>query len=163
MSKKNKQWYKIEDYSLPELDSRLWDVFSLYTRLRFSDDRGAVSCVTCGKEFYFRKIQAGHYRSRKCKYVKFSEFNVHPQCAGCNKYLKGNPIKYRKFLLKTYGEHIVNYIEDAPDIYKRDRFAYQELTRLYFDKLIHLDNYHLDEGKFEKTHNKFLRLLKESE
>lgn len=161
--KKNRQRYQLEDYQLPELDSILWDAFSLYTRLRFSDGRGAVSCVTCDKEFYFRKIQAGHYRTRSCKYVKFSEFNVHPQCAGCNKYLKGNPIKYRKFLLKTYGEYVIDYIEDAPDMYKRDRFTYLELIRLYFAELINLDNYNLDESKFEKKHSKFLRLLKESE
>jgi len=48
-------------------------------------------------------------------------------------------------------------------MYKRDRFTYLELIRLYFAELINLDNYNLDESKFEKKHSKFLRLLKESE
>ena len=162
--KKNKQWYKIEDYSLPELESRLWDVFSLYTRLRYTTDGGVMSCYTCPRTGVFRqdKFECGHYISRVNKTIKFSEYNNHVQCYDCNHPLEGNKPVYRKNLIKDYGQHIVDFLEAAPRYCKRDRFWFRQMIIEYYDKLTRLDNYHLDEGKFQKKHSKFLRLLKEA-
>lgn len=157
--------YQIEDYQLPELEKILWSVFSLYTRLRYTTKSGQMNCFTCDKAGVFRKdkFDCGHYIVRINKTIKFSEYNNHVQCYDCNKNLEGNKHVYRKNLISMYGQHIVDELENAPRLCKRDRSYFREMISIYLDKLRRLNNYNLDEGKFEKTHSKFLRLLKESE
>lgn len=98
-------------------EDKLWTVFSKYIRLKNADPKGYVTCCSCGQIKHWKEIQSGHYLSRRYKLYKFSEINVHPQCVYCNKWLSGNPIEYRKFLINKYGESDVLLMET---IYKRN-------------------------------------------
>jgi hypothetical protein len=76
-------------------------------------------CVTCGRRIgWFHPInnnhglQVGHYISRDIKQLRWHPKNVHPQCAGCNWEHNSNPIPYTKFMLETYGQEILDELEN---------------------------------------------------
>ena len=55
-------------------------VFSQYIRLSNADKNGYCTCVTCGKKYFWKQIQAGHFMSRKHYSTRWLEDNVKPQC-----------------------------------------------------------------------------------
>jgi hypothetical protein len=67
-------------------------------------------CISCGGA----GSQAGHYIKKSiCNLIyQYKEKNVHSQCIRCNVYLHGNPVEYRKFMVKTYGEEKVKWMEE---------------------------------------------------
>ncbi len=70
-------------------DDRLWKWFSLYIRLRDADNKGIITCITCGAKHFWKgtnQVNAGHFMSRKHNATKYDEMNVHGQCVACNKY-----------------------------------------------------------------------------
>lgn len=91
-----------------KLKKILWKHFSLFIRTR-----DKFTCVTCGRVGSGSGIHAGHYivkASCGLDYY-FSEQNTHAQCYRCNIHLSGNSVEYRKFMLRKYGEEILNDIE----------------------------------------------------
>ncbi len=84
---------------------RLWDIVSRYIRLKYSDDNGYCSCVTCGATKHYKQMQAGHFvPKKKGNAIYFIEENIHPQCYQCNINLGGYGAMYNKFMLDTYGQ-----------------------------------------------------------
>ena len=51
----------LEEKSFRELEKILDKVFSGFIRLRDADDRGYVSCITCGSIHFWKDIDCGHY------------------------------------------------------------------------------------------------------
>lgn len=84
--------------------NKAWKQFSLYVRLRDSDEHGMAICCTCGARKHWKRLQAGHYVTRKKEATLFDEKCVHAQCAGCNKWQQGRPLEYEQFLERTYGQ-----------------------------------------------------------
>jgi hypothetical protein len=82
---------------------RAWDQFSLFIRLRDSDEHGIVKCCTCPARKHWKKMQAGHYVTRKKEATLYDEKCVNGQCAGCNRWQGGKPIEYEQFLERKYG------------------------------------------------------------
>ena len=97
--------------SKSKLRDKLDAVFSKYIRLKYSDDRGNCRCISCGKVFYWKDIQNGHYMSRRYMSTRFSEDNCRPQCVACNIFNQGNIQMYRRALIKQIGEQRVDLIE----------------------------------------------------
>ena len=63
---------------------RLDTVFSLYIRLRYSDNE-IVECFTCGKQSHFKRgMQCGHFMSRKHYATRWDATNCQVQCYACN-------------------------------------------------------------------------------
>jgi len=87
---------------------KAWEAFSRYIRLKYADKEGNVVCVTCGAIKPWDQMQAGHFVPGRTGGILFDERGVHPQCVRCNIFLRGNLIEYYPFMLKTYGETIVN-------------------------------------------------------
>lgn len=89
------------------LKDKVWKVFSRYIRLRDClKTTGTIYravCYSCGKEFYFSDLNAGHYIPRKWNNTFLDETNVHAQCVGCNKYKDGNIGDYTITLQNEYG------------------------------------------------------------
>jgi len=81
-----------------KLVKKLDVVFSKYIRLSSADKRGMCTCVTCGKQYHWKNIQAGHFMSRKHYSTRWDESNVKPQCCGCNMFKQGEQYKYSIFL-----------------------------------------------------------------
>lgn len=76
-------------------------------------------CVTCGKAIdWFHPqnnpfgLQVGHYISRDIKQLRWCPKNVHPQCSSCNWEHNKNPIPYTQFMLKTYGQEVLDELNE---------------------------------------------------
>ena len=55
--------------------------FSIFIRRRYAIN-DIATCVTCGKKDHWKKLQAGHFMSRKHLSTRWDEDNVQVQCAG---------------------------------------------------------------------------------
>tara|TARA_B100000497_G_scaffold73776_1_gene82695 strand:+ start:55 stop:462 length:408 start_codon:yes stop_codon:yes gene_type:complete len=80
------------------LVKKLDTVFSQYIRLRDADNRGMSKCFTCGKEDHWKKLQAGHFQSRRHYSTRWHEDNVQVQCQKCNLYNQGEQFLFAKNL-----------------------------------------------------------------
>ena len=83
---------------------KLWTIFSKFIRER-DKDKG---CVTCGKWYEPKRMQAGHFISRAYNSTLFSEINVHSQCYACNIYRKGATDEYILKMEEMYGREAVD-------------------------------------------------------
>ena len=123
-----------------KLKKKLWEVFSLYTRLRYADWKDFDTCVTCGAYRHYKEMDAGHYIPKTAGLsIYFEEKNVHPQCDSCNRKRHGNLTNYALFLRKKYGEQILEELD-----WKRNHpvsittLEYIRLIDLYKQKLVDL-------------------------
>ena len=70
-----------------KLVKKLDAVFSQYIRLKDADEFGNATCFTCGKVDHWKKLQNGHFQSRKHYATRWDEMNCQVQCvSGCNMY-----------------------------------------------------------------------------
>jgi len=101
MAKKQKR-RKLSSYK-----KKAWDIFSKFIRTRDclattgSVDRGV--CVTCGIQYPFKKLQAGHALGGRNNSILFDEELVNAQCAGCNGPRGGNYGVYSLWFIKKHG------------------------------------------------------------
>jgi len=113
---------------LPKLIKDAQQVFNKYIRTR---DAGMV-CISCGSD---KANQAGHWISvKQSSALRFHEWNVNLQCAGCNLYLHGNQVMYRVGLVKKIGERAVAKLESMyvnNKIKKWDRTELEDLINKY--------------------------------
>lgn len=86
-------------------------LYSIYIRNKYADDNGYVECVTCGVKKPVKEMQAGHYIPRSVLNLRYDDTNVHPQCYGCNVARKGNYPAYALFMLRTYGQDILDQLD----------------------------------------------------
>lgn len=82
---------------------KLDTIFSQYIRKKNSD-HGKAKCFTCGKIDDWKKLQNGHFQSRRHYSTRWSEQNCQVQCAGCNVFKYGEQYKFGFELDKKYGE-----------------------------------------------------------
>jgi len=91
------------------IQKRLWTVISRVIRLKYADENGYASCVTCGATKHYKDLQAGHYvpqaQGDACRYI---EENIHPQCYRCNINLGGNGPEYNAYMLDMYGQDMID-------------------------------------------------------
>lgn len=89
---------------LPKLLEKTQKVVNAYIRKR---DEG-LPCISCGGV----GNQAGHYFTVKgYSALRFNEWNIHLQCAGCNMFKHGNQAMYRIGLVERIGENAVKELE----------------------------------------------------
>lgn len=98
---------------LKKLEDKLWDIFSIYIRLRDSDDQGVGKCFTCGKPIHWTKGDCGHGIGRQHKGTKFNEMNNHLQCKKCNGFEGGMREAYKENMNKKYGPQTWERMEIA--------------------------------------------------
>jgi len=89
--------------SRSKLIKKLDKVFSLYIRQRFAKNEIA-QCFTCGKKDHYKKLQCGHFQSRKHYSTRWDEINCQVQCAGCNVFKYGEQFVFGVNLNKKYGD-----------------------------------------------------------
>jgi len=116
-----------------KLVKKLDTVFSQYIRLSHSDKRGFCKCITCGREYHWKKIQAGHFMSRKHMSTRWSEDNVKPQCYGCNCMQQGRQFEFSKQI----GEKISN------EMYEKSR----QITKFTIDELQDMISHYSEQVK----------------
>ena len=84
-----------------KLVDKLDKVFSIYIRRRYAKD-DIAECFTCGKQDHWKKLQNGHFQSRKHYSTRWNEKNCQVQCSGCNVFRYGEQYKFSKNLDNTY-------------------------------------------------------------
>jgi len=83
---------------IKQLDS----VFSKYIRQRDAVHEIAT-CFTCGKRDHWKRLQNGHFQSRKHYSTRWDETNCQVQCAGCNVFKYGEQFIFGQNLDVKYG------------------------------------------------------------
>lgn len=94
-----------------KLKKETWKWCSKYIRLRDMPN-GWGYCCSCGKGTV--KGDAGHFIGRGLggsSGIYFDERNIHLQCKPCNAFKQGAPVEYRKFMLKRYGQNVIDELE----------------------------------------------------
>jgi 5-methylcytosine-specific restriction endonuclease McrA len=86
--------------------TKLDNIFSQYIRLRYSKNEIA-ECVTCGKQDHWKKMQNGHFISRKHYATRWDEDNCQVQCSGCNVFRYGEQYLFSKYLGNDLSEKLL--------------------------------------------------------
>ena len=121
------------------LKKKCWDAFSKFIRtrdcLRTTGCASFGLCITCGKRYHFKLLQAGHFISGRHLSNLFSEMGTHAQCYNCNINLKGNTLIYRRKIIEIYGKDIDLKLEakDKEQIQIKS-FEYIEMTKDFLDR-----------------------------
>ena len=105
LKKKVKQIYSVmtrKSSDKPD-DTKLWNVFSVWVRLRDADSNGMIRCITSGRIVHWKDADAGHFISRKHASTKFDEQNVHAQSRHSNRFEYGQQFEYSKAIDLKYG------------------------------------------------------------
>lgn len=121
------------------LKKKVWADFSKYIRYKYADHAGYCTCVTCGVTKPINEMQAGHFIQGRRPATLFNEFNVHPQCVGCNMFKHGNLIPYYEFMLETYGQDKIDELKSLDRQIKE--FTIDELKELHKEIKNKLANY----------------------
>ena len=88
------------------LVKKLDTIFSEYIRRRYAKN-DIAECVTCGKKDHWKKLQAGHFMSRKHYSTRWDERNVEVQCQGCNVWRYGEQYKFSLHLGPELSEELL--------------------------------------------------------
>lgn len=103
------------------LVKKLDKIFSEYIRRRNGE---MVNCVTCGSKAHWKKMQAGHFMSRRHMSTRWHEDNVQVQCPKCNIWDQGQQYAYSKFLGEIKSEELLQLSK------KIVKFTDQELIEM---------------------------------
>jgi hypothetical protein len=118
--------------SISKLKKELDKWFSLYIRLREATDFGLAQCFTCGKIDHFKKLQCGHFQSRRHHNTRWNETNCQVQCVACNMFGQGEQWKFGMSLDAKYGEATSGELGFlASQTFKKMRHEYDEDIRYY--------------------------------
>ena len=111
-----------------ELDS--W--FSKYIRLRDATDMGVAQCFTCGKIDHYKKLQNGHFQSRRHHNTRWDEQNCQVQCVKCNMFEQGQQWQFGIKLNSQFGLGTSQDLEYlARSTIKKTRIEYEEDISYY--------------------------------
>lgn len=122
-------------------DTKLWNVFSKFIRLRDSDKDGNCKCITCGLVRHWTKMDCGHGIPRQHKATKFSELNNHAQCKRCNGFEGGKREVYKEEVDKRYGAGTWDKLELASRMtFKRTQYEIDTMTEFYKQEVKRLTN-----------------------
>ena len=106
-------------------------LFSQYIRRKDAIDEIAT-CVTCGKKDHWKKLQNGHFMSRRHYSTRWDENNVGVQCYGCNITSQGQQFLFAKYLGLELAEEMVLKSKQTVKFTDSDL---QDMIQHYKDKL----------------------------
>lgn len=113
------------------LITKLDKVFSEYIRRRYAKNEIAT-CVTCGKKDHWKKLQAGHFMSRKHYATRWDEDNVEVQCSACNVFRYGEQYLFAKYLGTEKADML---LAKSRETVKFPDWEIQEMIELYKNKI----------------------------
>ena len=88
--------------SRSKLIKKLDTIFSKYIRQRDAK-KEIATCFTCGKKAHWKKLQNGHFQSRRFYATRWDEINCQVQCAGCNVFKYGEQFTFGLNLDSKFG------------------------------------------------------------
>ena len=125
--------------TISKLKKELDKWFSLYIRLRDSEN-GLCQCVTCSKVSYYKSgMQNGHFQSRRFMATRYDEQNCAPQCVACNMFRGGEQFKFALWIDSKYGDGTALELEyKARTTVKFLRVDYEDKISYYKDAVKNL-------------------------
>ena len=120
--------------------TRAWNRFAQWVKVRDCLATTGLPfvgvCVTCGKRFHIRALQAGHCFPGRRNGRLFQEELVHTQCILCNELRHGRHKKYRQIMETKHGKEKIaaweteglKVIHDRDMDFQGIEKKYQELT-----------------------------------
>ena len=119
--------------SISKLKKELDKWFSLYIRLREATDTGLCQCFTCGKVDHYKRMQNGHFQSRRFLSTRWNEDgNCEVQCQKCNIWEQGQQYRFALHIDGKYGEGTAQELEYlAKTTIKLGRVDYEEKIVYY--------------------------------
>tara|TARA_R110000765_G_C18490470_1_gene553935 strand:+ start:72 stop:482 length:411 start_codon:yes stop_codon:yes gene_type:complete len=118
--------------TISKLKKELDGWFSKYIRLRDSTDMGVAQCFTCGKIDHYKKLQNGHFQSRRHHVTRWDETNCQVQCVKCNMFEQGMQWQFGLKLDSKYGLGTAEELQlKARQPFKLMRIDYEEKISYY--------------------------------
>lgn len=129
---------------LSKAKKEAWDAFSRYIRTRDchnyalehpeSNTSPEAACITCGRVYPLKSLQAGHFIAGRKTAQLFDEIAVNSQCYGCNVPRKGAGVEYWLYMEQRYGRvEIDRIIAQKRQTLKLSIQDYQEIEKKYKD------------------------------
>ena len=123
------------------LVAKLDRVFSRFVRMKYADNDGQVSCVTCGKQAHWKEVHAGHFVKRQHMSLRWDERNVMPQCVRCNLHMGGRQDDYAAYIVNEYGHAtFADLIAKKHETKKWTRTELEELISTYSERVKMLES-----------------------
>ena len=113
------------------LITKLDKVFSEYIR-RKDAKNDIATCVTCGKKDHWKKLQNGHFMSRKHYATRWDEDNVGVQCSAYNVFRYGEQYLFAKYLGTEKADML---LAKSRETVKFPDWEIQEMIDLYKTKI----------------------------
>ena len=114
-----------------KLIKKLDTIFSQYIRLKNSTNE-VGTCFTCGKQDHWKKLQNGHFQSRRHYSTRWDTENCQIQCAGCNVFKQGEQFIFSQNLDQKYGEGTARKLHiKAQTTIKLSNFEIEDLIKEY--------------------------------
>jgi len=133
---------------LKKFRDKLDKVFSIFIRLRDSNNEGYGQCITCNAPRNWKGADCGHFIGRQYMSIRWDEKNAHLQCKNCNGYGQGEQFKYALQIIDRYGQDEIDRLHTKKrNLFKADKFVYEALIKEYEEKIRNLPNYHLIKAK----------------
>ena len=131
---------KVKKPTLSKLKKKLWPIFSKYTRtrdcLRTTGCSSWGLCISCGKRYHIKLLQAGHFIPGRRNANLYYERGCHAQCYNCNINLRGNTLEYMDALIELYGLEVIEELRaNDKQIRKYTIEELQEMIKNYTQKL----------------------------
>ncbi len=118
--------------SIAKLKKELDKWFSLYIRLRNATAEGLSQCFTCNKVAHYKKLQCGHFQSRRHLATRFDDINCQVQCVKCNMFNQGEQYIFSLNLDANYGEGTAQELKFKANLtLKISRAEYMEKISYY--------------------------------
>ncbi len=109
----NKRATRKKKQTLPQLKKKLWRIFSEYIRIKDSNSKGSIKCITCESVYHWKdpkgRMQCGHFFPKKgFPSLYYNETNTAPQCSYCNGVLEGAQYAYSLYIKERYGQEVLD-------------------------------------------------------
>ena len=110
--------------------------FSMFIRLRDSDEHGIATCITSGRRAFWRTMDCGHYLSRAKMATRYHEQNCHAQSKMSNRFQGGHFMEHAAAIERLHGAGSVERLTIiATQACKRTAGDFQFLADCYRAKV----------------------------
>lgn len=109
---------------------------SLYVRQKNADKYGMNICYTCGRKFFWKDLDCGHYIKRRFLNTRWDLDNLRPQCQYCNRNLGGNYRIYENKIANELGQEAVMKLWDKA--YSQQKILDVELEQMIIEMKMRL-------------------------
>ena len=121
--------------SKTKIKEKLWKYFSLYIRLRDTDNKGMWKCISCWREYHYKTLQCWHFIPRYYHIRTYDEKINNANCYWCNCMKSWNYIEYEYWMIKKYWKKEVERLKNwRNELKNRKEYELEEMIEIYKNK-----------------------------